>query len=142
MAATKGNDEGKFIAQAYSEILNTDIKMRLCFDSKDLFTSLSTRRNSIDRSILSGVSCIRFEFHTGSVDKISWVPGNVCLEGPLTKNDSQITDLLHLSLFTGRFFVDIEKVSESNSSEKNFGRDGRNINMTNFQKIGVMHHIR
>ena len=73
-AATEGIDEGKMVAQAYSEVMSMDIKMHLCVDSKDLFTSLSTQRNSIDRSIRGDVGCIRFKFETGSVDKISWIP--------------------------------------------------------------------
>lgn len=121
LAATEGIDEGKMIAQAYSEILGFDIKLRLCVDSKDLFTSLSTQRNSIDRSIRGDVGCIRFEFQTGAVDKISWIPGNLNLADPLTKKDSQLTDLLQLSLFSGKLAVDIEDSSESKSSEKNFG---------------------
>lgn len=121
LAATEGIDERKMLSQAYSELMGLNIKMRLCVDSKDLFTSLSTQRNSVDRSIRGDVSCIRFEFQTGTVDTISWVPGNVTLADPLTKKDSQLTDLLQLSLFSGRLSVDLEKVSESKSSEKNFG---------------------
>lgn len=121
LAATEGIDEGKTISSAYSELMCMDIKLRLCVDSKDLFTSLSTHRNSIDRSIRGDVSCIRFEFQTGAVDKISWVPGNVNLADPLTKKDSQLTDMLQLTLFSGKLCVDIDRVSETKCCEKNLG---------------------
>ena len=58
-AAAEGLDIGKTIAKAYSELLYMDIKVRLAVDSKDLFTSLSTQKNSIDKSIRSDVSFIR-----------------------------------------------------------------------------------
>ncbi len=121
LAATEGIDEGKMIAQAYSELMAMEIKMQLCVDSKDLFTSLSTQRNSIDRSIRGDVSSIRFEFQTGAVEKISRVPGNVNLADPLTKKDSQLSDLLQLTLYKGRLCVDLDASSETKHSQKNFG---------------------
>lgn len=62
--------------------------MRFCVESKALFTSLSTKRNSIERSSSSYVSFIRFKFRASAVDKIYWVPGNDNLADPLTKEDS------------------------------------------------------
>lgn len=121
LAAGEGIDEGKVIAAAYSELLDMDIRVRLCVDSKDLFTSLSTQRNSIDRAIRADVGCIRYEFQTGAVEKISWIPGNTNLADPLTKKDSSLTDTLRLTLFSGRLCMDFDAVSETKSSEKNFG---------------------
>ena len=94
LAAAEGIDDGKMFSKAYSENMDMDLRMRLCVDSKDLFTSSSTKRNSIAQSIRSHVGCIRFEFKTGSVEYISWVPGKVNLADPLTKKDSQLTDML------------------------------------------------
>jgi len=121
LAAAEGIDEDKIIAQAYYELEDMDIRMRLCLDSKDLFTSLSTQRNSIDRSIRGDVSCIRFEFQTGNVERISWIPGKLNLADPLTKKDSPLTDMLQLSLFTGRLCLDLQDVAQTKSSEKNLG---------------------
>lgn len=70
LSATECIDEGKMIAQSSSEIFGMDIKMWLCEDSKDLFTSLSIQHNAIALSITGDVRCIRFEFQTASVDKI------------------------------------------------------------------------
>lgn len=120
-AASEGIDEGKTIAKAYSEMLNMYIKLRFAVDSRDLFTSLSTQKNSIDKSIRGDVSCVRYEFETGAVDKVSWIPGQSNLANPLTKMDSSLTDALQLTLFTGRLCFDFEKISETKLSEKNFG---------------------
>lgn len=105
MAATEGIDEGKMVANAYSEIMDMVIRMRLCVNSKDLFTSVSSKRNSIDCSICGDVGCIQFEFKTGSVDQISWFPGEINLADALTKKDSQLADMLQLSLFLDRLCV-------------------------------------
>ena len=90
-------------------------------DSRDLFTSLSTQRNSIDRSIRSDVACIRYEFQVGSVDLITWVPGKLNLADVLTKPDSPLTDVLQLTLYTGRIQLDFQSVIETKSAEKNYG---------------------
>lgn len=59
--------------------------MRLCVDSKDLFTTLSTNKNFIDRPIRGDVGCNEFKFETGSVEKIFWVLGKVNLAEPFKK---------------------------------------------------------
>lgn len=121
LAATEFIDEGKLIAQAYLEIMAIYIKMRRCVDSNDLFTSLSTQLNFIYRYVFGNLRCIRFEFQSWAVEKISWVLGSVNLGVLLTKKDSSLTDLLQLRLFPGRLAVDFENVSETKSFEKNFG---------------------
>lgn len=121
LAASEGIDEGKSVAAAYSEIMDMDIRVRLCVDSKDLFTSLSTQKNSIDSSIRGDVGCIRFEFRTGTVEKISWIPGKVNLADPLTKKDSVLTEPLQLTLFTGRLSLYLDTVAETKSAGSSFG---------------------
>ena len=121
LAAAEYIDEGNTISKAYSELLDMDMKVRLAVDSKDLFTSLSTQKNSIDNLIRGDVSCIRFEFQTGAVDQISWIPGRINLADPLTKKDSSITGALQLTLFTGRLCMDFEEQAETKSSQKNLG---------------------
>lgn len=70
-AAAKGIDDFKIACSVYNEILDVNVKLRLCVDSKDIFSSLSTQKNSIDKSIRGDVSSRRFEFHTDAVDSIS-----------------------------------------------------------------------
>lgn len=120
-AAGHGIDNGKAVAHAYSQILNMNIPVRLCVDSKDLFTSLSTQRNSIDRSIRGDVASIRYEFQVGNVRQISWIPGKLNLADVLTKKDSPLTDALQLTLFTGRLHIDLEGNTETKSADKNYG---------------------
>lgn len=62
LAAAEDNDEGKVVFKAYPKLLGIGVGLRLCVDSKDLFTSLSTQNNSIDEYIRGDVGCIRYEF--------------------------------------------------------------------------------
>lgn len=91
MAASEELDDGKVVVRAYKEILNMEIDSDVCVDSKDLFTSFSTQRNSIDRSIRPDVGSIRFEFQTGSLNHISWITGRINLPNVLTKKETGIT---------------------------------------------------
>lgn len=120
-AAPEGVDEEKTITKTYSEILDMDIKLRLTVDSKDIFSSLSTQMNSIIKSIRGDMSCLRYEFQTGAVNQVSWIPGQASLADPLTKKDSSLIDALQMTLFTGRLCFNLEDVSETKHSEKNFG---------------------
>ena len=121
LASSEAIDEAKGIAHAYSEILNIDVRVHLCVDSKNLFTSLSTQRNSVDRSIRGDVACIRFEFQVGNLDQITWIPGKTNLADALTKRDSPLTDALQLTLFSGLLNISYEECAETKSAEKNYG---------------------
>lgn len=120
-AASEGIDEGKTISKAYLELQGMDIKLRLAVNSKDLLTSLSTQNNSIDKSMGGEFSCPRFEFQSGAVDRILWIPGQANISDPLTKKDSGLTDELQLTLYSGRLCFKFEDVAKTQFSEKNFG---------------------
>lgn len=134
-AAAEGIDEGKTIAKAYAELLDLEIKLRLCVDSKDQFASLSSSKKFIDKSIPGDFGCIRYEFQTGAVDKFSWKPGTTNLADPLTNKDSSLTEALQLTLFTVRLCKDFDKVAETKSSKRNFGYKRRSMNATVYIRI-------
>lgn len=62
LAAGEAIGEGKILANAYRVLLDMDINLTISLDPKNLFETLSTCRNSIDRSIRTDVSVIRYEF--------------------------------------------------------------------------------
>lgn len=41
--------------------------------------SLSTRRNSTEKSIRADVNFIRFEYEVGNIDEMCWLPSSVNL---------------------------------------------------------------
>ena len=86
-----------------------------------MFASLSTQRVSIDRSIRGDVGCIRYEFQTGTVSEISWIPGRINLSDPLTKTDSNLSETLQSLLSNGKMIMDIKSEAESKSSEIELG---------------------
>lgn len=61
LAAGKAIDEGKVLASTLSSIYATRIPLALALDSRDLFTSLSTHRNFLYKSICRDVNVIRHE---------------------------------------------------------------------------------
>ena len=115
LAAGEGIDEAKFLTNAYKALLGVHIDLQLVVDSKDLYDSLSTCRNSIDRSIRVDVSVIRYEFETHKVNKISWIPGKVNLADPLTKPNSPLTFPLQLTMFSGALSISFEEQHSRNS---------------------------
>lgn len=121
LATTERIDDVKMIGNTSKEILGIDIATQICVDSKDLFTSLSTQRNSIDRLMRSDIACIRFELQVASIDKITWLPGKLNIADALTKQDSPLTEALRITLYTGKLQLDFEGNTETKSTEKNYG---------------------
>lgn len=89
--------------------------------SKDLFTSLSTQRRSIDKCIRGDVASIRFEFQFRNFENISLIPGRVNLADALTKKDSPLTDAVQFTIYNGRLSIDFEGAAEIKSTQKNYG---------------------
>lgn len=72
---------------ALSLLLKIKVKLLVIEEFKDLYTSLSTRRNSIDRSIRADVNVIRFEYEVGNIDEMFWLPGSLNhSHGPSNEN--------------------------------------------------------
>lgn len=92
-------DEEKSIVNVFFEPHYMHVDIRLCVSSKDLFSNLSTQRNSIDRSIYTDVACIRYNLQAGNVDDSTWVPGKLNLANVLTRKDSALLEALQLALY-------------------------------------------
>lgn len=106
LAVGEAIDDRKILKSTISIILNIEVKLIIATDSKDLFTFLSTQRNSIDKSIRADVTLIRYEFVTHSVDKIVSINGTINQADPWTKRDSALCDMLQLMIFTGTLPMD------------------------------------
>lgn len=97
------------LKRTIAKLLQNDVELIRITDSKDLFSTLSTERNSIDKSIRADVNVIGFEFETKAVDKIICIPGRLNLADPCPKRDSSLSDMLQLLLFTGKLPIDFEE---------------------------------
>lgn len=84
-AASKAIHEGKILKNACTVFLGMKIELFIAFDSCNLFTSLSTLRDSVDKSIQADVNCINYEYEVGHSDEIIWIPEKVNLTDPSTK---------------------------------------------------------
>jgi len=120
LAASEAVDEGKVLKSAMTRLLGINVELIVIVDSKDLYTSLSTQRNSIDRSIRADVNVIRFEFETNSVNEMVWVPGSLNLADPGTKPDSPLTQPLQLLMHTGMIPIDLNR-QESRRTDQPLG---------------------
>ena len=67
-----------------------EIDFIVVLDSKDLFDTLSTCRNTTGRSVRADISVIPIEFETCVVSRMIWTPGKTNLADPLSKRISQI----------------------------------------------------
>lgn len=50
-AASEAIDDGKVLRTAVARLLRMNVRLIIAVDSKDLYTSLSTQQNAVDRSI-------------------------------------------------------------------------------------------
>lgn len=92
-----------------SILLAMRVKLAILVDSKGLYTSLSSRRNSIDKSILADVNFIRFDYEAGNVDTLCWLPVCVNLAGPGTKKNIPLCKALQLLMHTGQVPLDLSR---------------------------------
>lgn len=78
------------ILKAYKPLLDTAIDLETVSDSKDLLTALSTKRQSIDKSIDGYFCVIRLELETKTVSEIVPVLGKSNLADIETKLDKPL----------------------------------------------------
>ena len=120
LAASEVIDEGKTLKAALSALLMIRVPLIVAVDSKDLYTSLSTRRNSIDKSIRAAVNVIRFEYEVGNVDVMCWLPGSVNPADPGTKTNSPLIQVLQLLMHSGSIPHDLSR-HETRSFDRSLG---------------------
>eukprot|EP00171_Calliarthron_tuberculosum_P001292 IDg1292t1 len=106
LAAGEAIDMGKTIVKSYERLLNVKVDNLIVVDTKDLYSSLSTCRNSIDKSIRADVSVIRYEFETKNISRMVWIPGKCNLADAGTKPNSPLTNALQLMMFSGELPID------------------------------------
>lgn len=71
-------------------LLQVTIDLIIVVDSKDLYTTLTTKRQSIDRSVPGDIRVIRYEFEIRNVVKVVWIPGRSNPADIGTKFDSSL----------------------------------------------------
>lgn len=89
-------------------------------DYKKFYTSLFTRRNSIDRSICADVNIIRFEYEVITIDVVRWILGTVKLADHGTNTDSPICQLLQVLMHFGKIPLDLSR-HESRCHDRSVG---------------------
>lgn len=120
MAAGEGVDIGKILTQVYKTLLHAAINLIVVVDSKDLYTTLTTQRQSIDRSIRGDVGVIRFEFEVKNITEVMWIPGKLNPADVGTKFDSPLIPAVSQLLSTGLLPFSVDE-AESCASDRSLG---------------------
>lgn len=121
LAASETIDEGKVLKQSLPPLLSVSINLIDALDSRDVFTILSTQRNSIDKSIRADVNCIHYDFEVKNVNEIIWIPGKATLTDPGTKTDSPLAHTRSQPLSHCLILIDLSGL-ESRRSECPLGQ--------------------
>lgn len=90
LAAGEAIDIDKVIRCLYERVISVKINLVIAVDSKDLYTTLTTQRQSIDKSIRGDVGVIRYKFENQAVSQFIWNPGSLNPADIGTKFDSQL----------------------------------------------------
>lgn len=120
LAASESMDEGKILKKTMTKVLQVPLRLIVALDSRDLFTSLSTQRNSIDKSIRADINVIRYEYEIRNADDIIWIPAKVILTDPGTKPDSPLTQNMIQTMSCGRIAIDLT-AHETRSADQPLG---------------------
>lgn len=119
LAASEALDVLVPLRSAMESIIGIEIEAWELVDSKDLYQSLTTQRNSVDRSVRGDVNCIRFMFET-ELHTMGWIRGSVNPADIGTKPNSPLTSAVILMLATGRIQIDLSSC-EKQSRDRSLG---------------------
>lgn len=120
MAADEGVDIGKILTRVYKTLLQVAINLIVVVDLKDLYTALTTQRQSIDCSIRGDVGVIGFEFDIENITKIVWIPGKLNPADVGKKFDSPLIPGVSQLLSTGLFPFSVNEI-KSRASDSCLG---------------------
>lgn len=87
LAAGDAIDEVKMLAKTLSHPFDVEVPVFIALVSNDIFTSLSTQRNSIEKCIRADNNVIRSDFERRNGSRFIWVPGRMHLSDPGRKPD-------------------------------------------------------
>ena len=107
--------------RVYSLLLGIEVDLIILMDSKDLYSSLASQRQSIDKSIRADVNFVRNEFEVGNANRIACIPGKLNLADPGTKPDSHLISALNLLLVSGKLPHSFPEMESSCAKEKPLG---------------------
>lgn len=115
-AAGDAADERKLLAQNYSLLPETNVRLFVVVDSKDLFDPLLTCRAPGDKTIRADVQLLRYNFEAHSLNKLIWIQCSANSADLLTKRDSPLIYTLQLLLFNGKPELQSDKTQSTSSA--------------------------
>lgn len=119
MAVFNASNEGKNLRYTSSILLGKSLDLFIVTNSKDLYTSLSTKRKSIDRSIHADINLIQYAFETGYINNIVGIPGATNTADSDTKKDICIAEPLRIMLHSAILTFDFRN-AKSRTGNRSF----------------------
>lgn len=107
------------LRDALSQIMEFRVYTYELIDSRDLYTTLSTQRGSVDKSVRAAVNCIRFIYET-ELDVMGWIRGMVNAADIGTKENSPLTEAVVLMFATGVITLNLSS-QETKPYDKRLG---------------------
>lgn len=120
LAAGDEIEKGKIIVDTLNILFCDGNHLVFVVDSKELFTSLSTCRALIDKSMRADISLISYNFETRRLNRLVWIPGSLNPSDVLTKLNSTLNESAQLMMFDGTLPYDMSK-SEFRDFDKPLG---------------------
>lgn len=94
------------LSRTLSSIYGVKVPLIIYLYSKDLFSPLSTQRNSVNKRVQPEINVIRHEYESEGVDELIRVPSRTNLAEPRTRPDYPLTEPLELILFGDCLSID------------------------------------
>ena len=117
LAAGDAIDNGKPFFDTLNILLASGIHLIAVVDCKDLFTSLSTCENPVDKSMRADVSLILYNYETRRLNRLICTPGSLNSADMLAKLDIALTDSVQLMIFYGTLPYDMSKEEIRDSAQ-------------------------
>lgn len=100
MAASESVHELAMLKRVLTRTLIAEVRTLVIVDSKDLYHTLSSERNPVDKAVRPDVNSLRFLSET-FIDLFAWIQGSANAAQVETKTDSPLTKTEILTMETG-----------------------------------------
>ncbi len=100
LAAGQTGDEAKFLAHIFEPILPVKVTVSIIVDSKNLWDSMSSWREPLDRQIRPDMALLRHDYERKLINEMVWIAGTINPADVLTKEASPARSILQL-IFNG-----------------------------------------
>ena len=108
MSIAEAEERASGFCIALRRVTNLPIQMELNVDSRSLYDTITTQRESDNFRVRQAVQALRESFEAGEIDTMRWISGKSNPADTLTKRSSSTSRLLNEMMRTGRLQLDFD----------------------------------